>query len=117
MIMGEGSTPAPSNEKIMELYRVSDSADKALFKSFEGPHGFGNWIARMEKHEASVNFGSFIGTATVRSYVKGQAEGAPSPAELDTMRAVVRRAMEDGAFGIASALIYPPDSYSSTEDL
>jgi dihydroorotase/N-acyl-D-amino-acid deacylase len=117
MIMGEGSTPAPSNDKIMELYRVTDSADKALFKSFEGPHGFGNWIAQMEKHKTSVNFGSFIGTATVRTYAKGQAEGAPTAAELDTMRAVVRRAMEDGAFGIASALIYPPDNYSSTADL
>jgi dihydroorotase/N-acyl-D-amino-acid deacylase len=117
MIMGEGSTPAPSNEKIMELYGVTDSADKATFTSFEGPHGFGNWIARMEKHKASVNFGSFLGTATVRTYAKGQAEGAPTAAELDTMRAVVRNAMEDGAFGIASALIYPPDSYSSTADL
>jgi dihydroorotase/N-acyl-D-amino-acid deacylase len=117
MIMGEGSTPAPSNDKIMDLYGITDSADAKLFRSFEGPHGFGNWIAQMEKHKASVNFGSFLGTATVRAYVKGQAEGAPTAAELDTMRAVVRRAMEDGAFGIASALIYPPDSYSSTADL
>ena len=117
MIMGEGSTPAPSNDKIMELYGVTDSADAKLFRSYEGPHGFGNWIAQMEKHKASVNFGSFVGTATVRSYVKGQAEGAPTATELDTMRAVVRGAMEDGAFGIASALIYPPDSYSSTADL
>ena len=117
MIMGEGSTPAPSNAKIMELYNVTDSAEKKLFTSYEGEHGFGNWIAQMEKHKASVNFGSFLGTATVRTYVKGQAEGAPTAAELDTMRAVVRNAMEDGAFGIASALIYPPDSYSSTADL
>ncbi|HEY9450639.1 MAG TPA: D-aminoacylase [Gemmatimonadaceae bacterium] len=117
MIMGEGSTPAPSNDRIMELYGITDSADVKLFRSYEGSHGFGNWIAQMEKHKASVNFGSFLGTATVRSYVKGQAEGAPTAAELDTMRAVVRGAMEDGAFGIASALIYPPDSYSSTEDL
>lgn len=117
MILGEGSTPAPSNDKIMALYSVTDSADKALYSKFEGPHGFGNWIAQMEEHKASVNFGSFVGTATVRAYAKGQAEGAPTAAELDTMRAVVRRAMEDGAFGIASALIYPPDSYSSTADL
>jgi dihydroorotase/N-acyl-D-amino-acid deacylase len=117
MIMGEGSTPAPSNAKIMELYGVTDSADKAAFASFEGPHGFGNWISTMEKHKTSVNFGSFVGTATVRAYAKGQAEGEPTAAELDTMRAVVRNAMEDGAFGIASALIYPPDSYSSTADL
>jgi dihydroorotase/N-acyl-D-amino-acid deacylase len=117
MIMGEGSTPAPSNDKIMQLYNVTDSAEKKLFTSYEGEHGFGNWITQMEKHKASVNFGSFLGTGTVRTYAKGQAEGVPTAAELDTMRAVVRHAMEDGAFGIASALIYPPDSYSSTADL
>src|SRR5207249_5409124 len=71
----------------------------------------------MAQHHASVNFGSFIGAGTVRAYAKGQAEGPATPAELDTMRAVVRRAMEDGAFGVASALIYPPGSYASTAEL
>jgi dihydroorotase/N-acyl-D-amino-acid deacylase len=71
----------------------------------------------MARRGASVNFGSFLGAATVRAYVKGQAEGPATPAELDTMRAVVRRAMEDGAFGVASALIYPPGSYASTAEL
>jgi dihydroorotase/N-acyl-D-amino-acid deacylase len=53
----------------------------------------------------------------VRVYAKGEAIGKPTPAELDTMRAVVRRAMEDGAFGIGSALIYPPGNYATTEEL
>jgi N-acyl-D-amino-acid deacylase len=47
----------------------------------------------------------------------GQRQGEPSAAELDTMRAVVRRAMEDGAFGIASSLIYPPGAYAGTREL
>jgi dihydroorotase/N-acyl-D-amino-acid deacylase len=47
----------------------------------------------------------------------GAAPGAPSPAQLDTMRRVVRDAMRDGAFGIASALIYPPGSYAGTAEL
>src|SRR5215510_6400473 len=45
------------------------------------------------------------------------AQGAPTPAELDTMRTVVRQAMRDGAFGVASALIYPPGNYAGTEEL
>jgi dihydroorotase/N-acyl-D-amino-acid deacylase len=53
----------------------------------------------------------------VRVYAKGQAIGKPDAAELDTMRAVVRRAMEDGAFGIGSALIYPPGNYATTDEL
>ncbi|HET7564993.1 MAG TPA: D-aminoacylase [Gemmatimonadaceae bacterium] len=117
MIFGEGSTPAPSNEKVMEMYGVTDSADARLFRSFEGPHGFANWLDEMARHKASVNFGSFVGAATVRAYAKGEAEGPATPAELDTMRAVVRRAMQDGAFGLASALIYPPGSYASTNEL
>jgi dihydroorotase/N-acyl-D-amino-acid deacylase len=71
----------------------------------------------MQQRKASVNFGSFLGAATVRAYAKGMTEGPATPAELDTMRAVVRHAMQDGAFGVASALIYPPGSYASTAEL
>ena len=71
----------------------------------------------MGAHGISPNVGSFIGAATVRVYAKGEAIGKPTPAELDTMRAVVKRAMEDGAFGIGSALIYPPGNYATTEEL
>jgi N-acyl-D-aspartate/D-glutamate deacylase len=46
-----------------------------------------------------------------------QRAGAPTPAELDTMRAVVRNAMRDNAFGISSALIYSPGSYATTSEL
>src|SRR5206468_13091667 len=71
----------------------------------------------MERHGMSVNAGSFLGAATVRIYAKGMAAGAPTPAELDTMRAVTRRAMADGSFGVASALIYPPGNFATTEEL
>ena len=43
--------------------------------------------------------------------------GEPSTAQLDTMRRLVREAMEDGALGIGSALIYPPGSFASTNEL
>lgn len=120
MIFGEGETPAPTNDKVIPMYVDVDGADSAqrkLMESFRGTHGFGNWLDAMARHKASVNFGSFLGAATVRAYAKGMAEGAATPAELDTMRAVVRRAMQDGAFGVGSALIYPPGSYASTQEL
>jgi len=116
MIMGEGETPAPANDAVMAMYRL-DSAEERLFRTFAGPHGFASWLDAMARHGTSVNFGSFLGAGTVRAYAKGQAEGPATPAELDTMRAVVRRAMEDGAFGVGSALIYPPGSYASTAEL
>jgi len=119
MIFGEGETPAPVNDRILALSGLegSDTAAARLLRSFQGPHGFGQWLATMEERKAAVNFGSFLGAGTVRAYAKGMAEGPASPAELDTMRAVVRRAMGDGAFGVASALIYPPGSYASTREL
>jgi N-acyl-D-amino-acid deacylase len=117
MILGEGATPAPANAGVTAMYRVEDSVEARRFRSFAGARGFASWLDAMARHGGSVNVGSFLGAATVRAYAKGQAEGAATPAELDTMRAVVRRAMEDGAFGVASALIYPPGSYASTAEL
>ena len=73
-----------------------------------GARGFDAWLHAMEQHQISVNVGSFVGAGTVRAYAKGMAEGPPTPAELDTMRRVVRDAMRDGAMGLGSALIYPP---------
>jgi dihydroorotase/N-acyl-D-amino-acid deacylase len=117
MILGEGETPAPANDNVMAMYRVTDTAEARRFRSFAGARGFASWLDAMARRGASVNVGSFLGAATVRAYAKGQAEGPATPAELDTMRAVVRRAMEDGAFGVASALIYAPGSYASTAEL
>jgi len=114
-ILGEGDTPAPVNRNILAL--ETDSASRVMLQRFTGPRGFGDWLAFMIGRGASQNIGSFLGNGTVRVYGKGGAMGPSTAAELDTMRAMVRRAMEDGAFGIGSALIYPPGNYASTEEL
>jgi dihydroorotase/N-acyl-D-amino-acid deacylase len=106
-IMGEAGTNAPQNQGT----GIDPKHD------FSGPRGFDKWLTAMKAHGVSPNIGSFVGASTVRMYAKGMAQGAATPAELDTMRAVVRNAMEDGAFGIGSALIYPPGNYASTEEL
>jgi N-acyl-D-aspartate/D-glutamate deacylase len=121
-IMGEAYTPAPWNDNVAAFadffFPYADSAAiGAAVAPFRGPHGFGAWLDAMERRGISVNAGSFLGATTVRAYVKGQVEGPPTPAELDTMRALMRRAMEDGAFGLGTALIYPPGNYASTEEL
>ncbi len=121
-IMGEAYTPAPWNDSLASFqdffFLYSDSgAVRTALAGFRGPHGFGAWLDAMERHGISVNAGSFLGATTLRTYVMGQAPGAPSRAQLDSMRAVVRRAMQDGAFGLGTALIYPPGSYASTAEL
>jgi len=115
-ILGEGGTPAPTNEKTAAGGQFATGGPQGT-GAYPGPHGFRAWLDSMQAHGTSPNVGSFIGAATVRVYAKGQAIGKPDPAELDTMRAVVRRAMEDGAFGIGSALIYPPGNYATTDEL
>ena len=117
-IMGEGWTNAPANDRTIAMSRLLD--DPVAVKraqEFAGPRGFNAWLKAMESRGVSPNIGSFVGSATIRAYVKGLEQGPPSAAELETMRQLVRNAMEDGAFGFATALIYPPDNFVSTEDL
>jgi N-acyl-D-amino-acid deacylase len=106
-IMGEGWSNAPANEK------TGDQADN----NFTGPHSFDRWLKAMQARGSSANFGSFVGAGTIRAYGKGFAMGDATPAELETMRGAVREAMQDGSFGLASALIYPPGSYAATPEL
>jgi N-acyl-D-amino-acid deacylase len=116
-ILGEGDTPAPVNDRILATIDTRDTAVIRVAKQFMGDHGFGAWLDAMQKHGISVNVGSFIGAGTIRAYANGQAQGAPTEAQLDTMRRVTRDAMKDGAFGVASALIYPPGNYAGTHEL
>ncbi len=115
-ILGEGGTPAPTNEKTVGGGQFATGNESGR-GPYAGDHGFRAWLDAMQAHGISPNVGSFIGASTVRVYAKGQAIGKPTAAELDTMRAVVRRAMQDGAFGIGSALIYPPGNYAGTDEL
>jgi N-acyl-D-amino-acid deacylase len=114
-IMGEGGTNAPSNEKT--LAAEPDDASRRMNGRFNGPHGFRDWLQAMQERGASPNFGSFVGATTLRMYGKGMAQGEPTAGELDEMRGAMKRAMEDGAFGMASALIYPPGEYTTTNEL
>ena len=119
-ILGESATPGPSNPNVDSMYMgvtAEDSAFVSAMQRFRGEHGFGAWLDSMEAHGNTVNVGSYLGAATVRAYAMGQREGPADAAALDTMRAIVRNAMRDGAFGISTALIYPPGSYAGTEEL
>ncbi|WP_295817835.1 amidohydrolase family protein [uncultured Deinococcus sp.] len=118
-IMGEGWTPAPAVPGQPHGFPVHGlpGGDEAWVGRSRGWTRFGDWLAAQEAVGAAVNFGSFIGGATVREYARGYAEGESTPAQLAEMRRVVREAMEDGAFGLATALIYPPGSYAGTDEL
>jgi N-acyl-D-amino-acid deacylase len=71
----------------------------------------------LEKRGVSPNFASSIGAATLREYAVGLDDKPPTPQQLQTMRDLVDREMTDGALGIASALIYAPGFYATTDEL
>lgn len=114
-IHGEGSSLGPMNDKL--LAAETDTAARRVLSQFTGPNGFAKWLEYMVGRGTAQNVGSFLGDGTVRVYAKGTEQGPLTAAERDTMKAMIARSMRDGAFGIASALIYPPNTYASTEEL
>jgi len=112
-IMGEGSSMGPLNDK-MRAARIQDQGDIRYDVEWTT---LDEYLVFLERRGVSPNVASFIGAATPRKYVIGYEDREPTPEELDQMRALVRAAMEDGALGVASSLIYPPGSFAKTEEL
>jgi dihydroorotase/N-acyl-D-amino-acid deacylase len=72
---------------------------------------------RFEANRSTINLGTYVGAANARAVVLGLGMGDPTPAQLAAMEGEVERAMEQGALGLSSELIYPPDSYEKTAEL
>src|SRR5437660_9695659 len=120
-IMGEGWTPAPAGGRIKDAFLNLSQKQRALIGDWveraKGWTRFRDWLEAMVERGVSPNIGSFLGGATLREYARRLEMGAPTPGELETMRRVMAEAMEDAAFGVSYALIYPPDTYTSTGEL
>ena len=116
-ILGEAYTAAPVSEISIADIPSDRAAQIASAKRFLGPHGFDAWLRAMQAHGISANVGSFVGASTLREYAMGMHMGAATGPALESMRTAMRNAMEDGAFGLGTALIYPPGNYANTEEL
>jgi dihydroorotase/N-acyl-D-amino-acid deacylase len=81
------------------------------------PYPIGEYLARLEALPAAINFGTFVGHGTIRRRVLGNENRAPTPLELEQMKAMVDSAMREGAFGLSSGLKYVPGAYASTEEV
>ncbi|MFN8592496.1 MAG: D-aminoacylase [Thermomicrobiales bacterium] len=120
-IMGEAWTPSPFGGRISEPFperSTLSEADHARWNALGRTWTrFGDWLRWLVGAGVSVNVGSFIGGSTVREWGKGLALGDATAQELDAMREMLAAAMADGAFGLATALIYPPGCYAGTDEL
>ena len=112
-VMGEGSSMGPLNPKMKSEMQNGQGDIKYKVEW----NTLGEYLSFLEKKGISCNVASFIGAGTVRTYVVGEDNRAATPAELDSMQLLVRQAMLEGAMGVGSSLIYPPDFFASTNEL
>jgi N-acyl-D-amino-acid deacylase len=112
-ILGEGGSMGPLNEAMKEqMVRLQgDIKYDVEWTTLD------EYLVFLEDRGVSPNVASFIGAETPREYVIGHEDRAPTAAELEEMRGIVRTAMKEGALGVASALIYPPGSFAETDEL
>jgi N-acyl-D-amino-acid deacylase len=110
---GEGGSAAPLTDAMVQ-------ADKLSWEHFGVTpdwRSFKEFFARLELQGIGINFGSYVGATQVRRAVLGDSDVTPDAQQLDSMRALVRAAMLDGAVGLSTALQYPPAPYAKTGEL
>lgn len=112
-IFGEGTSMGPLND---EMFAARQRADEN--RDYEiSWRTLGEYLQFLEDRGVSTNVASFVGASTVRRYVLGEDNVAPTPDQLNEMRQLVRFAMEEGAMGLGSALIYTPGVFASIDEL
>lgn len=112
-IMGEGDSWGPWSESMKREMKSSQGDIKYDIEWTT----LGEYLEFLEKKGVSANIASFVGTATVRIHTVGYDNRPPSAEEMDSMKLLVRQAMEEGAIGVSSALEYVPASFASTDEL
>ena len=112
-IFGEGESMGPLNPEMKRLAREAQGDIKYDITWTT----LNEYLEHITRRGISPNVASFIGATTVRVHELGYADRAPSAAELARMQDLVRRAMEEGALGVGSSLIYAPAFYAKTEEL
>jgi len=112
-ITGEGTSIAPLNDRLLE--DLKDDAKK--YGVTLDWRSLDESLQRFEEAKPAINLGTFVGAGGIRTYVVGKDNRPATPAEVDQMRQLVAQAMEQGAFGVSSALEYVPDTFASTDEL
>jgi N-acyl-D-amino-acid deacylase len=112
-ITGEGDSIAPTSAALI-------AADKETWDYYGVTPDFmtlaGYWKA-FERARPAINLGTFVGAGGVRRLVVGEDDRAASPGELRAMEQAVAQAMEEGALGLSSSLIYTPGRFASTDEI
>jgi N-acyl-D-aspartate/D-glutamate deacylase len=111
MLVGEGTSEAPQSDATARLIEARDSEAKVTWRNFT------EYSRLLTQRGIGMNVIHNVGAAQVRQIVMGDTDRVPTPEELEKMKALVAEAMQQGAVGLSSALIYPPGSFAKTEEL
>ncbi len=112
-VMGEGWSDGPLNEAMKKEIIEKQGAIRFDIKW----NTLGEYLNFLENKGVSCNFASFVGATTLRIYALGYENRPPSKDEMILMKKLAKEAMEEGAIGLSSALIYAPASFSKTDEL
>ncbi|HEX6375382.1 MAG TPA: D-aminoacylase, partial [Allosphingosinicella sp.] len=112
-VMGEGWSMGPFSP----TQKAEAEAEQTVTRYKISWTTLGEFLAFLEKKGVSVNVASMVGASTVRVHELGRGDVDPSPEQLARMRALVRQAMDEGAMGVGSSLIYVPAVYAETDEL
>ena len=112
-VMGEGTSMGPLNEAMKRDMRQGQGDIKFDVEWTT----LAEYLEYLERRGVSTNVASFVGAASVRVHVIGYQDRRPTPTELEKMRRLVAQAMQQGALGVSSALIYAPGFYAKTDEL
>ena len=113
-VMGEGWSMGPVNERVAQ--NMEDNREPGLDWEIEWTT-LGEYLEHLERRGISTNVASFVGATTLRIHAMGAEDRVPTAEELESMRGLVRQAMEEGALGVGSSLIYAPAFYAETDEL
>ena len=112
-IEGEGHSVAPLDDAMIK----ARAEEFARFRIEPDWHSLDDFLRRLERTPPAVNFATYLGTENVREMTVGFDDRPATPKELERMREITRTAMEQGALGVYSALMYSPDRFNRTEEL
>jgi len=112
-VFGEGESMGPLNDKMKRemLEQQGDLKYEIRWTTL------GEYLAYLEQRGVAANVASFVGATTVRVHELDHDDRPPTAEELARMQALVRQAMEEGALGVGSSLIYAPAFYAKTDEL
>lgn len=112
-VTGEVSSVTPVSEAT-KAERASEISPWSVEIDWEDLDGY---FQRLERQGTAINLGTWVGLSTLRVWGVGWEDRAASAAEIDSMKAALARAMDQGAFGLSSGLIYAPGRYASTDEI